>query len=118
MSFNEYDKINKVLNLVAGGTLFADMPIGTIIVYGGATAPKGFLLCEGQNVSRTTYADLFKVIGTSFGPGDGSTTFTLPSNTSTSPKKDMIKAIQTPIPADLEAQLQETLDEKDLITWS
>lgn len=40
--------------------------------------PEGFLLCDGQAVSRTTYADLFAVIGTTFGEGDGSTTFNLP----------------------------------------
>lgn len=40
--------------------------------------PDGFLLCDGQAVSRTTYADLFAAIGTTFGEGDGSTTFNLP----------------------------------------
>ena len=61
-----------------GGTLYADNPIGSIVPYGGATAPTGWLLCNGQAVSRTTYADLFAAIGTSFGAGDGSTTFNLP----------------------------------------
>ena len=42
-------------------------------------APNGYLVCNGANVSRTTYADLFAVIGTTFGRGDGSTTFTLPN---------------------------------------
>ena len=42
-------------------------------------APNGYLVCNGANVSRKTYADLFKVIGTTFGRGDGSTTFTLPN---------------------------------------
>lgn len=60
------------------GTLYADNPIGSIIPYGGATAPSGWFLCQGQAVSRTTYADLFAAIGTSFGTGDGSTTFNLP----------------------------------------
>lgn len=41
--------------------------------------PDGYLICNGANVSRTTYADLFAVIGTTFGSGDGSTTFTLPN---------------------------------------
>ena len=40
--------------------------------------PTGWLLCDGANVSRTTYADLFAVIGTTYGPGDGSTTFNVP----------------------------------------
>jgi len=42
------------------------------------TPPTGWLLCYGQQVSRTTYADLFAVISTTFGAGDGSTTFNLP----------------------------------------
>ena len=42
-------------------------------------APNGYLICDGTQVSRTTYADLFKAIGTTFGKGDGSTTFTLPN---------------------------------------
>ena len=42
------------------------------------TAPDGYLVCNGANVSRTTYADLFAVIGTTFGEGDSSTTFNLP----------------------------------------
>lgn len=51
---------------------------GTIVAYGGAAAPTGWLLCDGSAVSRTTYAALFTAIGTTFGVGDGSTTFNLP----------------------------------------
>jgi len=65
-------------SLVAGGTLYADSPIGTILPYGGASAPSGWFLCDGTAVSRTTYSELFAVIGTAFGSGDGSTTFNLP----------------------------------------
>ena len=54
------------------------MNIGTIIQWGSDTLPNGWLLCDGSAISRTTYADLFAVIGTSFGEGDGSTTFNLP----------------------------------------
>lgn len=61
-----------------GGTLYADNPIGSIVPYGSTTAPTGWLLCQGQAISRTEYADLFNAIGTSFGAGDGSTTFNLP----------------------------------------
>lgn len=78
MSVNQYDATNKILKLIAGGTLFADTPIGTINAYGGVTAPEGWMLCQGQAISRTEYADLFAVIGTSYGSGDGSTTFNLP----------------------------------------
>ena len=51
---------------------------GTIVSYGSNTAPDGFLDCDGTAVSRTTYASLFAVIGTTYGTGDGSTTFNLP----------------------------------------
>jgi len=53
-------------------------PIGSISFHASSTAPSGFLKCNGANVSRTTYADLFAIIGTAFGTGDGSTTFNLP----------------------------------------
>lgn len=55
------------------------LPIGAVCQYGGSTAPSGYLMCNGQAVSRTTYADLFKAIGTSFGSGDGVTTFNVPN---------------------------------------
>lgn len=54
------------------------VPTGTILAFGGVTAPNGFLICNGSAVSRTTYANLFKVIGTRYGAGNGSTTFNLP----------------------------------------
>jgi microcystin-dependent protein len=54
------------------------VPVGVINPYAGATAPSGWLLCFGQAVSRTTYADLFTAIGTTYGIGDGINTFNLP----------------------------------------
>ena len=53
--------------------------IGAIQMYGGATAPAGWLLCDGSAVSRTTYSKLFEVLGTAYGEGDGSTTFNVPN---------------------------------------
>jgi microcystin-dependent protein len=53
-------------------------PIGVILPYGGTSAPTGWLLAYGQAVSRTTYAALFAVYSTTYGVGDGSTTFNLP----------------------------------------
>jgi microcystin-dependent protein len=53
-------------------------PVSTMEMYGGSTAPNGWFLCDGSTKSRTTYADLFAAISTSYGTGDGSTTFTLP----------------------------------------
>lgn len=64
-------KINSVLQSL--------MPTGTVLPYGGSSAPTGFLLCDGSAVSRTDYADLYAVIGDTYGSGDGSTTFNLPN---------------------------------------
>lgn len=73
-----YKNNNGNLELISGATLWADAPIGCIHAYGGATAPNGWLLCQGQAISRTDYAELFAVIGTAYGSGDGSTTFNVP----------------------------------------
>ena len=53
-------------------------PAGTIVAFGGSSIPTGFLACSDAAVSRTTYARLFAVIGTTFGVGDGSGNFNLP----------------------------------------
>ncbi len=54
------------------------MPAGVINIFAGSVAPDGYLICDGSEVSRTEYADLFAIIGTAYGEGDGSTTFNLP----------------------------------------
>lgn len=59
----------------AGGT---PPPAGTVAHFAGSSAPSGWLQCDGSAVSRTTFADLFTAIGTTWGVGDGSTTFNLP----------------------------------------
>jgi microcystin-dependent protein len=56
----------------------ASVPVGTIIDTAGGTIPDGYLACNGAAVSRTTYALLFTAIGTTWGGGDGSTTFNVP----------------------------------------
>ena len=55
------------------------MTAGIVMPFAGTTAPQGCLLCDGSAVSRTTYSKLFGVIGTTYGPGDGATTFNLPN---------------------------------------
>lgn len=55
------------------------VPTGAFMFFHATTPPEGWLACNGQQVSRTTYAALFAVIGTKYGAGDGSTTFTLPN---------------------------------------
>lgn len=78
MGLYQYDSTEDKLNLVAGSTNFSDAPVGAIFPFGGTDIPVSFLLCDGSAVSRTDYEDLFNVIGTAFGTGDGSTTFNLP----------------------------------------
>lgn len=56
-------------------------PVGSLTAYASTTAPTGWLLANGQAVSRTTYSALYLVLGTSYGVGDGSTTFNLPDIT-------------------------------------
>lgn len=55
------------------------VPSGTIIQFAGKTIPDGYLSCNGALVSRTQFADLFAAIGTTWGTGDGKTTFKLPN---------------------------------------
>ena len=57
----------------------ARFPVASVIPYAGTTAPTGWLLADGAAVSRVTYSDLFAVIGTTYGVGDGSTTFNVPN---------------------------------------
>ena len=54
------------------------VPVGTIISFAANMAIPGYLVCDGAQVSRTTYSRLFSVIGTTYGAGDGSTTFNIP----------------------------------------
>jgi microcystin-dependent protein len=54
------------------------VPTGVVNMWATNTAPSGWLICAGDAISRTTYAALFAIIGTTFGVGDGSTTFNLP----------------------------------------
>ena len=55
------------------------IPTATIVPWSDTSVPSGFLECNGQAVSRSTYADLFAIVGTTYGAGDGSTTFAVPN---------------------------------------
>lgn len=57
---------------------YPPVPVGVMHQFAGSTAPNGYLLCDGAAVSRTTYASLFTVLSTTYGSGDGSTTFNIP----------------------------------------
>lgn len=121
MSYNVVDQNTGELGQVAGSqinTIYADAPIGAIVPYGGDTAPTGYLLCDGSAVSRSIYSDLYAVIGTKYGEGDGSTTFNLPDGEAGAelyPAADVgsgiagsvyiIKAIKTALPSDIQAEI-------------
>ena len=66
MGVYQYDKTNNELKIIAGGLLYADSPVGSIIPYGGTTVPDGWMICNGDQVSKTTYSELYAVIGDSF----------------------------------------------------
>lgn len=80
MSSNFYDATQDKLTRIAGGTLWAEMPLASLVPFTAPTSkiPSGFCLADGRALSRTTYADLFALIGTTYGSGDGSTTFNIP----------------------------------------
>jgi microcystin-dependent protein len=77
-----------------GGTQPTPPPIGVMHPYAGAAAPTGWLVCDGSTVSRTTYAQLFAVCGTTYGSGDGSTTFGLPNTVDRIPVGSGVKFIR------------------------
>lgn len=54
-------------------------PVGSLMPYAGTTPPDGWLICDGSEISRTTYARLFSVIGTTYGAGDGNSSFNIPN---------------------------------------
>ncbi len=67
-----------VLNYLIYFNITTIHPFGTITSFAGSTSPTGWLLCDGSAISRTTYSNLFSIIGITYGSGDGSTTFNLP----------------------------------------
>src|SRR5690606_26311907 len=66
------------LDLFSSTVLAGLSPTGAVIPFAGSSAPAGWLLCDGSAVLRSEYPDLFAVVGTTYGAGDGSTTFNLP----------------------------------------
>jgi microcystin-dependent protein len=73
ITVNNKGRITSASEIAVGGT-----PSGAVMPFAGSSAPSGWLLCYGQAVSRTTYAALFAIVSTTYGAGDGSTTFNLP----------------------------------------
>ncbi len=74
-SFTMYQPVGKSIKDIYGR---GQVPSGTVNAFAGATAPDGYLLCNGGEISRAIYSDLFSAIGTIYGVGNGTTTFNLP----------------------------------------
>lgn len=77
-AFNNFSVANTYTKAEVDGLLGSAVPSGTVIHVAMNNAPTGYLKANGAAISRSTYAALFSAIGTTFGAGDGSTTFTLP----------------------------------------
>ena len=75
---NVTSDLNTSLTNNATAAANAVLPAGLILPFGNTSAPTGYLACDGSAVSRTTYATLFTAIGTTWGAGDGSSTFNVP----------------------------------------
>ena len=60
------------------GSIFGTLPAGMVMYFANSTAPQGWFVCDGSLKSRTNYIDLFNAVGTTYGAGDGTTTFNLP----------------------------------------
>lgn len=67
------DGIHWVVDVESGA------PVGAVMPYAGSTPPDGWLVCDGSEISRTNYARLFSVIGTTYGAGDGNSSFNIPN---------------------------------------
>lgn len=92
----DVDSIHHTLGVgpqqAAPGNHGGHAPIGSIIMYAGTSVPANYLVCDGSAVSRTTYKNLFTVLGTVYGAGDGSTTFNLPNLTNRVPRGNTLVA--------------------------
>lgn len=78
--WTETSIVEEIDNGGGGSQVLGDtLPIGIIMEYPGSNIPSGWLLCDGQAVSRTLYSELFNLLGTTYGSGDGSTTFNIPN---------------------------------------
>lgn len=73
-----YYAVCELIDDLTASVASSGIPVGSMVDYGGSSAPSGWLLADGSAVSRATYAALFAVYGTTYGSGDGSTTFNLP----------------------------------------
>ena len=70
---------NQALETFGNVSFFGFVPVGGVVIYSGANPPAGYLDCNGAAINRRAYKELFSIIGTDFGVGDGSTTFNIPN---------------------------------------
>lgn len=78
-TLNQFEKYeNGAWTSFSGSSSTALVPTGAVLPFAGTAAPSGYVLCQGAEVDRTVFANLFAVIGTAHGAGNGSTTFNLP----------------------------------------
>ena len=82
-NFESDEKPHRANNgaLEQAGNIFSlgNVPVAGVIGYAGTVAPAGYLACNGAAIKRLSYKGLFKLIGTTYGVGDGSTTFNIPT---------------------------------------
>lgn len=91
-----YDTDRKEVRIHDGSTIggkVVSVATGIMAPFAGTSAPSGWLICDGSAVSRTDYADLFAQIGSTYGDGDGSSTFNLPDCNGFLPLYDSGKTI-------------------------
>lgn len=86
-----YAQANAAYNRANTSVVALSDIVGIVVPYAGSTAPTGWLFCYGQAISRSTYSTLFSVIGTTYGAGNGSSTFNIPDMREVTPvgKADM-----------------------------
>lgn len=70
---------NQALETFGNIAFYGFVPLGGIVAYAGSAAPAGYLACNGAAINRHAYAGLFSICGTTYGVGDGSTTFNIPT---------------------------------------
>lgn len=70
---------NTALEQFGNIAFFGFVPVGGVVVYAGTDAPRGWLECNGAAINRRAYKELFSVLSTTYGVGDGSTTFNIPT---------------------------------------
>jgi microcystin-dependent protein len=85
-SLGHLQLIRKDSGVIDAGNI--GVPAGSVVMFASSVIPSGWILCNGQALSRTAYPDLFTAIGVQFGAGDGSTTFNVPNMNQKFPRMD------------------------------